>query len=92
MPAKMTLIFQDNDAGWSETYYLAEEVEVKWDQMLDVMTNARRAILGVGAKITGSRISSTVTPKKTRINKLDIKGQATYLASVANPTALTPTS
>lgn len=84
---KVTLIFESNGQGWTESYYLnttlsgdADGVYVPFAQPL---SNLRLALLGTGAYLTDVRISTYGTPNKVFVEADGRQG--TYAASAAIP-------
>lgn len=79
---KLTVLFQDNRSGWSETYYFQTASETAMSSQADALVAQRKLILGSGAKIIGVRaarytdVDGIPTVELTRNYRYDITGQA----------------
>jgi hypothetical protein len=76
MSVKATFLFADNRSGWSETYYFLEPPDSTLETMSDDFVTNRIRRLGSGAKIIGSRMSKTGSPKNVEIYLYERPGEA----------------
>lgn len=73
---KITLLFQQYDAGWSESFYFSVPPNYLVKDMIDELIEARRKVLGLGAFIIGGRGHNTSNPKNVEVYKYNKEGLA----------------
>jgi hypothetical protein len=88
-PFRATMFFKDDDAGWSETHWVADAKIANIDQTLEaakVLAKKRAAMMGTGAFLTRVRVSDDSIRRDSFNRVLNLTGQAANpKLGVANP-------